>query len=262
MEITVSVIDSLGNVRASKTGQDSVSLFFTAAYQPGDVLTVETSETNRFVTLSLASALGYATLFFAGKRLCFPVPFGEAAITYAPNAFTGGNHRISARIASPAQISAQRNLAFNPYDFSASSGIFPHATATVETRGEAAFAARNAIDGEVASDDHGFWPYTSWGINCDPDARLTVWFGRPVTIKAITLFTRADFPHDAWWDNATITLSDGWSESFPLRKTGAGQYIALESRQTEWVRLEKLIKADDPSPFPALTQIEIWGHDD
>ena len=26
-----------------------------------------------------------------------------------------------------------------------------------------------------------------------------------------------------------------------------------------WVRLEELIKADDPSPFPALTQIEVYG---
>ena len=29
----------------------------------------------------------------------------------------------------------------------------------------------------------------------------------------------------------------------------------------EWMRLHDLIKADDPSPFPALTQIEVWGRD-
>jgi hypothetical protein len=27
------------------------------------------------------------------------------------------------------------------------------------------------------------------------------------------------------------------------------------------MQLHDLIKADDPSPFPALTQIEVWGRD-
>ena len=26
-----------------------------------------------------------------------------------------------------------------------------------------------------------------------------------------------------------------------------------------WLKFGKLIKADDPSPFPALTQIEVYG---
>lgn len=28
-----------------------------------------------------------------------------------------------------------------------------------------------------------------------------------------------------------------------------------------WLKLSHLIKADDPSPFPALTQIEVYGTD-
>ena len=44
--------------------------------------------------------------------------------------------------------------------------------ANVETRGEAVFAARNAIDGIYENDAHGIWPYQSWGINRDPNAAL------------------------------------------------------------------------------------------
>lgn len=58
------------------------------------------------------------------------------------------------------------------------------------------FAARNAIDGVVANDSHGRWPYESWGINMQDDAELTLDFGRAVDFDRIVLYTRADFPHD------------------------------------------------------------------
>jgi hypothetical protein len=155
----------------------------------------------------------------------------------------------------------RRNLAFNPFDHHDNATLFPHAKANVETRGEAVFAARNAIDGEKANTDHGFWPYTSWGINQDPAAALTLAFGRPVRIDQVTLYLRADFPHDAWWNEASMTFSDGHMLTVPLVKSSAAQTFAIPSRRVEWVRLHDLKKADDPSPFPALTQLEVWGAD-
>ena len=44
-----------------------------------------------------------------------------------------------------------------------------------------------------------------------------------------------------------------------LEKSVKPHVITFEKRTVEWVKLCKLIKADDPSPFPALTQIEIYG---
>jgi len=170
-------------------------------------------------------------------------------------------HRITARLALPHEINTYRNLALNPYDHSGNSSLFPHCEATIITRNEAAFAARNAIDGETANADHGFWPYTSWGINRDPDAALTVHFGRTIEIDMIGLYLRADFPHDAWWEEASVTFSDGHTERLSLIKTEKAQRFAIARRSTEWLRLHDLIKADDPSPFPALTQIEAWGRD-
>ena len=123
------------------------------------------------------------------------------------------------------------------------------------------FAAKNAIDGLVANSGHGEWPYTSWGINRDPNAAWRLDFGRPVVLDEAVVYLRADFPHDAWWREATLRFSDGSRLTLPLEKTGAGQPFPFAPRQAEWVVLDTLIKADDPSPFPALTQLELWGRE-
>ncbi|MFN7027462.1 MAG: carbohydrate-binding protein, partial [Pseudorhizobium sp.] len=173
----------------------------------------------------------------------------------------GELHRLHVRQARHDEIAGRRNLALNPFDDHGNASVFPHASANVETRGEAVFAARNAIDGEKANDDHGFWPYTSWGINRDPEASLTLEFGRAVVIDEIVLYLRADFPHDAWWENASIACSNGHAACLSLVKSGGAQTFALGEQTVEWIRLHSLVKAADPSPFPALTQIEVWGRE-
>ena len=183
----------------------------------------------------------------------------EQAITYSPKSFAGACHIIRARFATPEEIAARRNLAYNPYDEHGDTGFFPHAHANVETRGEAVFAARNAIDGVYENDAHGIWPYQSWGINRDPNAALTLDFGRPVTIDELRLTLRADFPHDAWWTQATVEFDDGSREVLELKKSAAPQCFAIAPRTVKSLKLFELIKAEDPSPFPALTQIEAWG---
>ena len=35
--------------------------------------------------------------------------------------------------------------------------------------------------------------------------------------------------------------------------------IPMKRQGITWLSFGKLIKADDPSPFPALTQIEVYG---
>ena len=74
---------------------------------------------------------------------------------------------------------------------------------------------------------------------------------------ALTL--RADFPHDAYWTAGHVVLSDGSDLSFTLQKTGDRQWVDLGKRTVRWLRLERLIKSDDPSAFPALTQLELYG---
>lgn len=45
---------------------------------------------------------------------------------------------------------------------------------------------------------------------------------------------------------------------------GADHYLyvrelTFETKKIRWVRLSHLLKADDPSPFPALAQLEVYG---
>ena len=84
-------------------------------------------------------------------------------------------------------------------------------------------------------------------------------FGREVEIDKIVLYTRADFPHDSWWKEVTITFSDGTELVQKLEKSIKPHVIEIEKKKISWLTLSKLIKADDPSPFPALTQIEVYG---
>ncbi|WP_137129022.1 discoidin domain-containing protein [Rhizobium sp. FY34] len=260
MQLILKVIDSAGAVKAEAVGDDELFLVYSAAYEEGDRLVVAASEPG-YIGLSLDAALAPAILFMPQSPFTFPIPFGEKRMPYAPQAFFGTLHRLHVRVAAPCEVAARRNLAFNPVDHHGNDALYPHAKANVETRGEAQFAARNAIDGEKASFDHGSWPFTSWGINRDPQAAITINFGRTVEVDEIVLYLRADFPHDAWWNSASVTFSDGETLRFDLVKSGAAQRFPIPARQIEWLRLHDMVKADDPSPYPALTQIEAWGRD-
>lgn len=260
MQLTLKVIDAEGVVKAQIAGEREIILVYRGQYQPGDRLQLSASHATH-IWISLDSGLMPALLYLTDAPFTFVVPFSDARKTYAPLAFEGVLHRMQVRRAEPCEIATRRNLALNPLDQHGNEWLFPHAEANAETRGEAAFAARNAIDGEKAGHDHGYWPFTSWGINRNPKAAITIHFGRPVLIDQVVLYLRADFPHDAWWESASISFSDGSTQQLSLSKSGGGQAFVLKPRIIEWARLHSLIKADDPSPYPALTQMEIWGHD-
>ncbi|MCI9868233.1 carbohydrate-binding protein [Rhizobium skierniewicense] len=260
MKLTLKVVDATGMVLAQTSADDEAILVYRSEYAQGDRIVIETTEPCH-LDISLDAGMPSARVFMAGTDFSLPVPFGATRKTYPPQAFLGNLHRISVCHVDQQEAKTRRNLTFNPFDHHENKTLFPHASANVETRGEAVFAARNAIDGEKANTDHGFWPYTSWGINQDPTAALTLDFARPVQIDQVTLYIRADFPHDAWWSEASLTFSDGHTLTVPLLKSGSAQVFAMSPRIVEWVRVHDLKKADDPSPFPALTQLEIWGSD-
>lgn len=177
----------------------------------------------------------------------------------SPKVFSGNKHYLYAEVAREDEITAYRNLALNPADQHKEVPCYPHATANVETRGESVFAAKNAIDGVRANRSHGEWPYESWGINMQDDAAMKLDFGRPVLADRIVLYTRSDFPHDNWWQQVTIRFSDGSEQEFPLEKSNRAHVLPISEKEITWLELCNLIKAKDPSPFPALSQIEVYG---
>ena len=84
-------------------------------------------------------------------------------------------------------------------------------------------------------------------------------FGREVEIDRIIVFLRADFPHDNWWKEIKITFSDGEELKMGLKKTMNGQELMIEPKKITWLEVSELIQSDEQSPFPALSQIEVYG---
>ncbi len=72
-------------------------------------------------------------------------------------------------------------------------------------------------------------------------------------------YLRADFPHDAYWISGTVTLDDGYEKTFPLAEIDGPQRVELGAHRTRTLTLDRLIKCDNPSAFPALRQIEVYG---
>lgn len=256
--ITVQVVTKDGTVVAEASGRKEVNLALEHTYQEGDKVVFKPDERNAFYILQADDALGEALVYVTGD-VVYEIPFGEKRVCYSPKIFSGNSHLITARCAAAEETAAYRNVALNVMDQHGDTHCYPHATANVETRGESVFAARNAIDGVTANHSHGCWPYGSWGINQNPQAKLTVDFGREVTIDKVQIYLRADFPHDSWWTQATLRFSDDTKVTCALEKTDEGQEFSFPEKRVRWVCLEQLIRADDPSPFPALSQLKVFG---
>lgn len=259
MENRIFVLDVNGNVKAGLVGTGEVVLAWKGEYEIGDFILMEFAEPGYYM-VQVDDCIEESLVYMAKTELRYQVLFDEKKKAHNPKAFTGERHYLSLRPARDWEL-GYRNLAKNPADQHDVEGCYPHASANVETRGESVFAARNAIDGMKGVRSHGRWPYSSWGINQQEDAELTLEFGRPVDFDKIVLYTRADFPHDNWWEEATLTFSDGTSEVIKLTKSYEPQQFVIERKGIMWLKFGNLIKADDPSPFPALTQIEVYGTD-
>lgn len=249
--------------KAYAEGKDQVTLAWDGEYRKGDVIRFSGLEPGLFYAVQADAALGEALCLIDAGEVLYPVPFYERKTSYNPLAFWGNRHLIRIRRARDFETAAYRNLALNPFDQHDVPFVYPHASANVETRGEAVFEARNAIDGVIATRSHGEWPYESWGINRNPDARFRLDFGRRVDIDEIRLYTRADFPHDSYWVSGEFTFSDGTRLVMPLEKKVEEPQIlsGIRVKGVTWLELGNLRKAEDESPFPALTQIEVYGRD-
>ena len=257
-EMRIKIESRDGEIRQEQTAIGHSEIVWYGSYEPGDRIVVS-MEKGDFARIWIDVLIAPAVVYSDGGDFVFEVPFGRAKEAYPQEAFTGPIHQITAEYVERPRN--RRILSENSLDVRESSGIFPHCTANIETRGESVFAARNTIDGLLITPGHGFWPYTSWGDGEDPNAEITIWFGRKVAADEVQIFIRSDFPHDNHWTDAVIEFSDGWEMPIHLEKTGACQRFPLsEQHLTEWVKMKKLQKdPQDPSPFPALTQWRVLG---
>lgn len=260
MDLCFKILDSEMNTKAVSKGIDEVSLVYSQSYVPGDRIILETSGGAAYLWLQMDDALGRALVYITGN-VEYIIPFGEKRINLSPKVFYGTRHLLYARLAKDYDIAGYRNVALNVYDQHQMKDCYPHAEANVETRGETVFSAQNAIDGVVVNNCHGEWPYQSWGIDRKDDARIKIEFGRIVEIDRIVLYTRADFPHDNWWKSVSFSFSDESSLEMKMEKSALPHEIEFPAKQISWLKMNQMVKSEEPSPFPALTQIEVYGRE-
>lgn len=55
-------------------------------------------------------------IYIKERGMDFLIPPADNHINYNPRSFTGSSHLLRVRLATPEEIVARRNLAFNPYD--------------------------------------------------------------------------------------------------------------------------------------------------
>lgn len=247
-----------GETIACAEALEEAQLLYRGEYLPGDEILFETDY--EYAVVQVDQAVKPARVYLPKKAFAFRVPLsGDNLRVYMPGAFAGEKHLCSIR---PDPDNSYRNLARNPADQRGDVTCYPHATANVETRDESVFCARNTIDGEHIACGHGSWPFGSWGIGARTDAEMTLDFGREVEVDKMVLYLRADFPHDAYWIEGTVTLSDGAEITFPLKGIDGPQEISLGAwHRIRSLKLHRLIKCDNPSAFPSLRQIEVYGRD-
>lgn len=231
-------------------------------YSEGEVIELSVPEAKQFVWVQVDEAIEPSLIYLTEKTWEYPVILDEKLrLAYSPKVFTGGHHYVRAWLPTETELRSYRNLARNAHDQKDDTDAYPHAFANVETRNDSTFFARNAIDGILANEDHGAYPYQSWGINQRKDAEITIDFGREVEIDKLALVLRGDYPHDSFWTHVTVVFSDG--EECILETTNQldRQYFKIPLKKTKTIVLKDLIKNEDESPFPALTQIEAYGRD-
>lgn len=258
--IRIEYKNSAGEVIAETAHETEAQLCVDTEYGEGDRL-VFTSDVGAHIIVQPDAAIMPGEVYAPGGVLTWRVPFGVERAPYSPGVFVPGRHIIYARIMTEEEIRSRRNVACNPADQRGDTDCYPHCTANVETRGEAIFAARNVIDGYRCNSGHWGWPYQSWGIGGRDDACCTIEFGREVEIDGTAIVIRADFPHDAWWSQGQLVLSNGVTVDFPLKKTAERQFVRLGVQRVTWIRLQNLRQDADVSGFPALTEWEVYGRD-
>lgn len=229
-------------------------------YQEGEIIELLVDEIGQFIWIQVDETIEPSLIYLTEQKWEFPVILDEKLrLAYSPKIFSGDRHYLRAWLPTEKEIHSYRNLARNAHDQKENTNAYPHASANVETRNDSTFFARNAIDGILANEDHGSYPFQSWGINQRKDAEITVDFGREVEVDQVSLVLRGDYPHDSYWTEVTIQFSNG--QEYVIKTTNQldAQCFKIPSTKTRLIKLKNLIKNEDDSPFPALTQIEVYG---
>ena len=85
-------------------------------------------------------------------------------------------------------------------------------------------------------------------------------FGKNVLVDSITIYIRADFPHDGYWFKGMFNFSDGSKLPFVLDSTARPQSFKFTQRTTNYVLIDSLVWRQ-PATWCAFTQVQVFGYE-
>ena len=164
-----------------------------------------------------------------------------------------------------------KNVAINPADVRAPGHGFPHASSNSEypcppasgtgaCTPDTTFLALNAIDGRTGNSCHGSLPNCgSWGPQIITGLWWRVDFGHDVQVDKVVIWIRHDFPHDSWWQDATLVFSDSSKVAIHPDSVALGQPFTFTSRITNSLTITNLVP--NAAKWCAFSEVQVWGYD-
>ena len=261
--INLKLLNDKGEVKFKAYGAE-IDTRYNGEYEEGDKWRVELCDSD-YCKIALDETMAESIIYVPDRIFEFKVPFGIEKIScYGEEAFSGDSHRVKVSEPDNAEIYAERVISLNSHDRRHIAKAFPHADANFVTRESPCFFERNTIDGVCRNENHGHFPYHSWGGGLREDLEMYLYFGTEVMVKDIILYLRADFPHDTYWKEMDIEFSDKTTVHANFIGTAEGQRVELpEAKKTEYIKLcgLKQQRLEDGSlSFAALSQIEVIGN--
>ena len=237
-------------------GKAEINLNFERDFQEGDYLLIAGAN---YLYINLKDSIKSAYVYVPNKSFRYILPLKERGQTKPLSAFSGKSHQIEILSLSEKEWKVSRNIALNPFDIRGISKCYPHATSNSEYGNQSVFAAKNAIDGFKANQNHGKWPYQSWGPYKGDSLWLKIDFGKVVEVDKIVIVNRAQFAdnHDSAWKNATLEFSDGTTEKISLKKTHLTQEIKIKKRKTSTIKFYELQVFE--ANWCSWIEVEVWG---
>lgn len=252
--------------KSYETTGNGIAQLVIGKFNSGDTLTVKLPSGEKYLALSLSSRMGEALIYCPDGTFTYTVPSLTSSYPNTMNPNKGvvyPDNVIYARIVSEKELTKEHNLALNPYDLTDADGSYPHASSNNVYQTNAEWAARNAIDGFTSNDGHGTYPYQSWAPSSDisSDDYFMIDFGREVTVNELLITIRADFPHDSYFTDCTVTFSDGTTMALSLTNSAAEQSFDVGGIKTTSVKLSGFVveKNGATTEYAALTEVACMG---
>ena len=237
---------------------NSINVEYNGEYCEGDKILINSM--GEYIAIKLDDTLAESIVYVPSKKFEFQIPFGSLKDGYAPDAFSGSNHRIVVYEPDDNEIFGTRIISLNSHDQRGYKGAFPHVWANLVTREAPCFYERNAIDGVCRNESHGGYPYHSWAGGAREDLEYYIDFGTEVEVSKIIFYLRADFPHDTYWKSLDVQCSDGSVSKADFKETAEGQTLEFGAKKlTRTIHLTNFKQAFYPFSWAALSQIEVYG---